>query len=464
MRPEVDAERSDAACDVVVLGGGSAGIAAAASAAREGARTLLIDAGPQLGGELVSGIPLLGCFSHRREWVVGGVVRELLAGCEAMDGYIGPVSDFRTLNVVAFDPEVMKLAVVQLLASAGAMFLLYSFVEGVEAEAGIVKAVWVRNKQGRTRIAAPVFVDASGDGDLAVAAGAPWEAGGEGGSFQALTMVFRMVGVDTPALLDFIAANPESFGLADQPAMGLTRTQCIEALVAQGQPKAAVLASGPLLREAIAAGEIYPLSALAIAPVSTPRREVSINATRVADVDATQADRLSETLPRLFEQVRTCEAFLRRRVPGFESAHFSALAPRIGIRETRRVMGEYVLDAGHVLEGRSHPQGIARGAHEIDIHGAGTKHVRRTIPGGGHYDLPFGCLVPRGLKNVLVAGRCLSSTREGQSSARVMGTCMAMGQAAGTAAARFAVDGLRDVRAISVDALRARLRERGALV
>lgn len=450
--------------DVVVLGGGASGVAAAACAAREGARTLLIDAGPQLGGELVSGIPLLGCFTHGREWVVGGVVRELLATCERMGGYIGPVSDFRTLNVVAFDPEVMKLAVVDLVAKAGASFLLYSFVDGVEADGATVKAVWVRNKSGRTRVTAPVFIDASGDGDLAVAAGAPWEAGGDGGAFQALTMVFRMVGVDTPALLRFIADNPDSFGLADQPAMGLSRAQCIEALLAQGQPKCAVLALGPLLRDAIAAGEIYPLSALAIAPVSTPRREVSINATRIADVDATRTDLLSETLPRLFEQVQTCAAFLRKRVPGFEGAHFSGLAPRIGIRETRRVMGEYVLDAAHVVEGRSHAQGIARGAHEIDIHGAGTKHVRRTIPGGGHYDLPFGCLVPRGLKNVLLAGRCLSSTREGQSSARVMGTCMAMGQAVGTAAAEMAAGRIGDARVLDVAKLRDTLRARGALV
>lgn len=131
--------------------------------------------------------------------------------------------------------------------------------------------------------------------------------------------------------------------------------------------------------------------------------------------------------------------FLKAQVPGFESAEFSGVAPRIGIRETRRVMGDYVLTGDDVLNARKRPDGIARGGHEIDVHGAGTAHDRRVIASGGSYDIPYGTLIPRNVNNLLLAGRCLSSTREGQSSARVMGTCMAMGQAAGTAAAMAAM-------------------------
>lgn len=450
-------------CDVLVLGAGSAGVAAAVAAARNGARVLVVDAGPGVGGELVSGIPMIGCLNLRNEWIVGGVVRELFDECAAMGGYIGPVSDYRTLNVVCFDPEIMKLAVARLLARHGVQVLLYTFAEAPEVASGRVTGLWVRNKAGRTRIAAKVFIDCSGDGDLAVAAGAPWEAGGDDGAFQAMTMVFRMVGVDTPALLDFIAEEPDSFGLRDHPTFGLTRDECIAALRRQGQPKCAVLSSGALLKRAISEGEIYPVSAVAIAPVSNARREVSINATRLANVDATDTAQLSAALTTLYDQVVVCMNFLKRRIGGFANAEFSGVAPRIGIRETRRVMGDYVLTGEDVLMARRHPNAIARGGHEIDIHAAGTGHDRRIIESGGSYDVPYGALLPRGLANVLAAGRCLSSTREGQSSARVMGTCMAMGQAAGTAAALAMGQGSTpSVRAVDVPALRERLLQQGA--
>ena len=219
------------------------------------------------------------------------------------------------------------------------------------------------------------------------------------------------------------------------------------------------------------AGEDFAaVSAVAIAPVSAARREVSINATRVANLDATDTEQLSAALTTLYEQVVTCMGFLKKRLPGFADAAFSGVAPRIGIRETRRVMGDYVLTGDDVLASRRHPDAIAQGGHEIDIHAAGTAHDRRIIEGGGSYDVPFGALIPRGLNNLLVAGRCLSSTREGQSSARVMGTCMAMGQAAGTAAAISAKNAVADgresgdVRALPVARLRETLRDQGALL
>ena len=453
--------------EVVIVGAGSAGVAAAIAASRNGAKTLLIDAGPAVGGELVSGIPMIGCLNLRNQWIVGGVVRELLDECDAMGGYIGPVSDYRTLNVVCFDPEIMKLAVVKLLHRHAVNVLLYTFAEEPVVECGTVTGLYVRNKMGRTLITAKVFIDCSGDGDLAVAAGAPFEAGdAASGAFQAMTMVFRMVGVDNGALLDFIAKNAASFGLKDHPTFGMTQAQCIEALVQQGQPKCAVLASGPLLRSAIDRGAIYPVSAVAIAPVSAARKEVSINATRVANLDATNTEQLSAALPVLYDQVAVCMKFLKASVPGFANAAFSGVAPRIGIRETRRILGDYVLTGEDVLQARKHPDAIAQGGHEIDIHAAGTGHDRRIIASGGAYDIPFGALIPRGLGNVLLAGRCLSSTREGQSSARVMGTCMAMGQAAGTAAAMVAGGeaGATSVRTLALGRLRERLSEQGAVL
>jgi hypothetical protein len=223
-------------------------------------------------------------------------------------------------------------------------------------------------------------------------------------------------------------------------------------------------AKGPLLARSIASGDVYQTSLISICPVSTQRREVSCNTTRIAGVDATDTARLSGTLPDLAEQVWTGVRFLQANVPGFEQAHFAGAASRIGIRETRRIVGEYVLTGDDCLQARKFDDGIAKGCHHVDIHGEGTRQVRIPVRDGGTYDIPFGCLVPKGLSNVLVSGRCMSGTREGNGSARVMGTVMATGQAAGTAAALCAVRGLADTRELPVSQLRQVLRADGAVL
>ncbi|WP_293863328.1 FAD-dependent oxidoreductase [uncultured Alsobacter sp.] len=450
--------------DVVVIGSGSAGLAASIAAARNGARTLLVDAGPSIGGELLSGLPLNACLSACGEWVVGGIVRELLDRCETMGGLVAPYFDWRSLWLVCVDPEVMKLACAMMVSEAGVELLLNSFAEDVVVDDGRVTGVVIANKSGKTLVTAEVFIDCSGDGDVAVRAGAQSQKGGEGGAFQPVTMMFRMQGVDPGPLLDFVVAHPEFVGLGESPAIAhLSKAECAERLRQQNVPSVFFDGQKPFIAQAIAAGELAPCGILAVCPVSTARREVSLNTTRIADLDATDPDALSRALPRLVDQVWTCVRFLQNRVPGFEKAVFSGLAPRIGIRETRRIMGLEVLTGDDVLTGRKRGDGIAKGAHELDVHGAGRQHRREMIRDGGSYDIPFGCLVPRGLRNLLVAGRCLSATREAHGSARVMGTCMSMGQAAGTAAALCATSET-PIAQLSVQALRERLREQGAVL
>jgi hypothetical protein len=453
--------------DVVVLGGGSAGVASAIAAARNGARTVLVDAGPMIGGEMLSGIPIDGCLSSRGEWVVGGISRELFAECERMGGYIGPINDYRSLHVVAIDPEVMKLAVVNLVHMAGVTLLLYTFAETVVAENGTVKGVVVLNKNRRTLITGKVIIDCTGDGDAAVDAGAPWEIGDAAtGNLQPVTMVYRMQGVETKRLLEFVRAHPEHFGLAEYKDRGMSIQEAAEGLYKQGLPKVFLVANGPLMKQAIADGEMYQSSMIAVTPISLARKEVSINSTRIGNLDATQTSDLSRALPDLLDQVWLGVNFMRKYVPGFENAVFSGIAPRIGIRETRRIVGEYMLTKDDVMQARKRDDGIGKGAHELDVHGSGVKHVRSTIKDEGSYDIPYACLVPKNVKNMLVAGRCFSSTREAHSSARVMGTCMAMGQAAGTAAAWCAGEAQwnGDVRAVDVGRLRSTLRAQGAVL
>lgn len=451
--------------DVLVVGGGSAGIAAAASAARNGARTLLVDAGPMIGGELLSGIPIDGCLNTRGEWVVGGFLRELLHECDRLGGYVGHMFDWRTIWVVCCDPEIMKIAVMNVIRRAGVHLLLYTFAEDVVVDDGRVKGVIVTNKMQRTLITADVVIDCSGDGDIAVAAGAPYESGSPSGEFQPVSLVFRMQGVETGPLLEFVRTHPDDVAVCENPWISQTREECISELVARGLPKVFLRGDGPLVSAAVARGEMYPTSLVASTPVSLQRREVSLNTTRVSGVDATRTDQLSNALGALMDQVWTCAGFLRKNVPGYENAHFAGLAPRIGIRETRRVMGEKVLTFEDVLEARKREDGIAKGAHHVDVHGAGSAQLRQPIRDGGSYDIPFGCLIPRGLKNVFVAGRCFSATREAHGSARVMGTCMAMGQAVGTAAATMVAAGdTADVRTVDVNRLRETLTVQGAIL
>ncbi len=449
--------------DVAVIGGGSAGVAAAVASARNGARTVLVDAGPMAGGELVSGLPLNAVLNARGEWVAGGICRELVEACRAMGGLVEPYFDWRSLWLVCVDPEIMKIAVARLLRDAGVDLLLYSFAEDVVVEDGRVTGVFVLNKNGRNLVEADLFVDCSGDGDIAAMAGAPWEKGGEKGELQPVTLIFRMMGVETEPLLDFVRKHPENVGLGECLLEPRSKSDCAEELYRQGVPSVFFDGKAPFVARAIERGELHPCGILAVCPLSTQRREVSLNTTRIANLDATRTDVLSQALPQLLDQVWTCASFLTKRVPGFEKAAFSGIAPRIGIRETRRILGEYVLTGADVLAGRKRADGICKGAHELDVHGAGSAHRREMIAEGGSYDVPFGCLLPKRTANMLVAGRCLSATREAHGSARVMGTCMGMGQAAGTAAALCAADGT-SLRQLSVPALRERLASQGAIL
>ncbi|HEX7004879.1 MAG TPA: FAD-dependent oxidoreductase [Trueperaceae bacterium] len=450
--------------DVVVIGAGSAGVSAAIAAARNGARTLLLDSGPTVGGELLSGLPIDGALNARGEWIVGGVMRELLDACAELGGYIGEVFDWRLNYGVCFDPEIMKIVLMEKLAQSRVTVLLYTLAQEPIVEHGRVLGVLATNKNGRTFIQADVFIDCSGDGDVSIAAGAPYEAGGRDGEMQPASLIFRMGGVSYEKYLRYMRDNPDQFILAENPIIEKTPAECAAAVYDKGLPFCVLDANGDLMDRAISSGRLFDTTAVYMWPTSLQRREVGLNTTRLAKLDATDIERLSDSLSTLTDQVARATSFLRDCVPGFEDAHLSGIAPRVGIRETRRVMGDYVLTTEDVLEGRKSAEGVAKGSHHVDLHGAGREQERIPVKDGRSYDIPFGSLVPRNLSNLLVAGRCFSSTREANGSARVMGPCMAMGQAAGTAGALASRQGLPDVRKVAVDSLRERIASQGGVV
>ena len=188
-----------------------------------------------------------------------------------------------------------------------------------------------------------------------------------------------------------------------------------------------------------------------------------LNTTRVGEIDGIRTAALSETLVTLTDQVVQCSAFMRKHVPGFEQAVFSGIASRLGVRETRRIQGLATLTEDDVLQARKQSEGIGKGSHHVDIHQSGTGQIRIPVRDGGSYDIPWPCLLPQGVSNVVAAGRILSSDRGANGSARVMGPCLAMGQAAGTAAAMMLEHGgsAVDFARLDVQVLRAKLRAAG---
>ncbi|HUH40651.1 MAG TPA: FAD-dependent oxidoreductase, partial [Castellaniella sp.] len=214
----------DLEADVVVLGAGAAGVSAAIAAARGGARTVLIDAGPIPGGELISGMAIDGALNGNGEWIMGGIGREILAECERLGGYIGPLNDWRLIWYVCLDPEVMKLAVARCLARAGVQLLLHTFATDVVGQEDTVQGLRIINKQGRGVVRAPVFIDCSGDADIVKGAGGQTLQGGPMGELQPVSLMFRMAGVQTAELLGFLRDHPEHFALGESEAIRRNRT------------------------------------------------------------------------------------------------------------------------------------------------------------------------------------------------------------------------------------------------
>lgn len=454
--------------DVVVLGAGASGVAAAISAARAGLRTLLVDAGPMPGGELISGMAIDGALNARGEWIMGGVGRDILAECDRLGGYVGPLNDFRLIWYVCLDPEVMKLAIAGTLAKAGVKLLLHTVATHIDIDDGRVGALHVLNKEGKSELRAPLFIDCSGDADIVSAAGGKVMQGGPGGELQPVSLMFRMSGVETKPLLEFMRDHTEHFALGESDAIrqGRTDRELAEASMAQGQPSVFLKGNGPLVQAAIERGELYPTALIMIQPTAPQRGEVCLNTTRIGGIDGTRTAALSATLATLADQVWQCSQFMRNNVPGFANAAFSGIASRVGVRETRRIDGEKSLTQQDVLQARKRDDGIGKGSHHVDIHQSGTGQIRIPVEGGGSYDIPWGCLLPKGVVNVAVAGRIISADREAHGSVRVMGPCLAMGQAVGTASAMLLQSGTArpTYASLDVQALRTRLRADGAVL
>jgi hypothetical protein len=412
---------------LVVTGAGPAGCAAAIAAARLGREVLLIERYGFPGGMATTALvhPWMTYYAGDRP-IIAGVFAEVVAALKTRGAYKD--SEHFGNRHHCFDPEALKQVLLEMLQASGVKLLFHTFVTGVKTENRQICSLLLASKSGLEEIAPQLVIDASGDGDIAAWAGAPYEKGRpEDGLMQPMTLHFRMAGVD--------------WGKVP------SREEMNRLYVA-----------------AKASGEIdCPRENLLWFDTTLPD-QIHFNTTRVTQVDGTSKEDLTFAEIESRRQAKQIVAFLQKRVPGFKQAYLSQTGAQIGVRETRRIMGEYVLTGEDVLAGRKFPDGIALSSYPIDVHnpeGEGT--VLKYLPPGEFYAIPYRCLVPQKIDNLLVAGRPISTTHEAHASTRVQVVCYATGQAAGAAAALAGKNNLAP-RAVPAAEIQSALRKQGAIL
>lgn len=442
--------------DVLVIGGGPAGIGAAVGAARAGAKTALVEQYGFLGGAATAGLvgPFMTSFSgDGKTQLIGGVFDELVRRMEAIGGALHPrhvragsaeagYYEFGHDHVTPFNPEALKLVADEMMVESGVKLFLHTRLIAPLMEGNWIKGAVLHNKSGLQAIAAQIVVDCTGDADVAYLADVPFEMGREpGGLTQPMTMFFRVANVDDAAIDAYVAQHPEERG------------RLFHALVEEAKKRG----DFPIMRDK--AG-IY----------RTQQKGVwRVNTSRLQKLDGTNAQDLVVAELEGRKQVQVLMRFFRTYLPGFENATLMDTATQIGVRETRRIVGAYTLTADDLASGIHFDDVIALGSFPVDLHpavgdGGGTDTgIARGFKTAPIYEIPYGCLVPQGVEQLLVAGRSVSSTREALAAIRIMPVCFALGQAAGVAGAIAAADET-SVRNVEIDKVQRVLVAQGSIL
>ncbi|MHC4872648.1 MAG: FAD-dependent oxidoreductase [Planctomycetota bacterium] len=423
----------DNSWDVIVAGAGPAGCSAAISAARGGAKTLLIESGMMLGGMASAGmVPMLWANDIK---IYSGLTRDIYERCAA-NKYDFDNQNYRWIRIL---PENVKTAYDELTADAGVSVAYNTTLAAVEAKDGQVEALVVNDKSGLYALQAKVYIDGTGDGDLAVWAGAEFMSGDDAsGELMPATLCFQIIGVDD----DAIKGNRE---LVDE-IIGLTEKSDRFNLIKDRHINISKLKDG-----------IY-----------------GFNAGHIWDYDNTKPEDLNSAMPvgrQLAMQIYT--ALKEVNPEAFEKSTLLCTAPMMGTRETRRIKGDYVLTYEDYVEKKTFSDEISKNNYPIDIHTAKSEQEQsakgelNVMQRFKHYEddeshgVPYRCLLPVGVSNVFITGRSISTDRTVQASVRIMGTCMQTGAAAGIAASLMVKESLENTRDIDVEKLRTVLKENG---
>lgn len=439
-----------ASYDVLVVGGGPSGLTTALAAAEDGLKVGLVESRSFLGGNMTIGLPVLGFLGQKKNQIIQGLPQKFIDRLRLVKG----ASEHRWcplhMGITLVEPEAVKTVALQMLTEAKVDVTFYAMCAGVVMDGDTLRGIIVESKSGREAVLGKIVVDCTGDADVAYRAGVPCEKGSrETGGMQPPTLMFCIAGVDTEKLRMSIAQH--------------TRTYLTDFIPAEyfGQNNQFIVVG---LRELIAKARaergLKIPNERTIIITGLREGEVWMNMTRVAGVDGTDVGSLSMGEIEARRQIEDIYTYLKNYVPGFEKSYFTKTAPFLGIRETRRIVGRYTMTQEDVLGCRHFEDSIAVASYPIDIHRPGDEGCT-LIWCGDCYDIPYRSLLPRKVKNLIVAGRCISTTHEAMGAIRVMATCMAMGEAAGRAAKLALRSGVQP-DAIDVRTLQAELRAKGA--
>ena len=412
--------------DIAVIGGGFSGCAAALAAARNGASVILIERINALGGAPAT--MFVNPFM-RNATIIGedteptqlsqGIFKELVGELRARGAMFGN----------SFNPEYLKLILNRKMREAGVDLLFNSYFVSASRTGGSITEITVANKSGLVRVGAKIFIDCTGDADVAFSAGFPTRHGRPGdGLCQPMTLCFLIGNVDT-ATFDSELPNVVKLWLEEKKSGNIKN----------------------------------PMDGIMLFHTCFPDI-IQLNATRIVKRDPVDCFDITESDIEAREQMFELLEFLRKRLPSCAKADILGSAVQTGVRESRMIDGEYTITSEELVACARFPDAIAAGNYDIDIHnpeGSGTSHY--FFPKGEYYTIPYRALIPKGAKNLLVAGRCISATHEAQASVRIMPIVCTLGEAAGTAAALAAASGL-PVAEINTEQLRETLRAQGAFL
>lgn len=436
--------------DVAVVGAGSAGISAAVAAAETGSKVILIESSAQIGGTLAWQLleHSAGFHDIQGHQVVGGFGQRLVDVLTVYGSSPGHIRDDVGYTATRTPLNHAELAMAEsvLLSHAGVQLMLLAPVVDVVREESSVQTLIVEAPEGRIALKAKTIVDASGDAVVAHLANAGFQTDVE--AKQPASLTFKISAVNFVELLDYARAHPEDIRRGN--IIGEPSDECVN-----------LWGFGQLLAQGLEHGGLS-LNRTEMHLAGWPRRgEAIINVTRVPlpDLDSTTQGAAYLALQ---QQILEFARWFRTSVPGCGNSYISGVANRIGIRESRRVIGLATLSQKDVLSGTRREDAIAISAFPIDVHDAEKPGLSHTDSVGSGYDIPYGCLVVAGLDNLFVAGRCISSTHEANGSVRITATCFATGEAAGTAASIAAVRGVVSSK-VDISDLQESLRRRGVL-
>jgi hypothetical protein len=421
--------------DVLVVGVGPAGIAASIASARMGARTMIIERYGFLGGcATISGVTTV-CGLFRSDQgsavpVIKGIAWEIVEMLRNRGAASDPCPIGKTFLIV-FDDQVLKEIAEDLLLQSNVDILYHAFATDVMMAGDEISGVLIESKAGLQAVHAKCVIDATGDGDVVARTPNPYQKG-KSGILQFPTLMFKMGNVDLEKIRLLSRENLEA-----------------------------------IMIKASQSNEFNLPRVSGTVRIIPGRAEVLCNMTKIMKddgyVDGTNPTDLTYAEIEGRKQVRAYGRLLRKYVEGFEEAYVSSSGPQIGIRETRLIQGGYLLTENDIVDGRKFEDAILRSAWPMEIHGADKGTTWQWVSNGDYYDIPLRCLIPSSVDNLLMAGRCISTTHEAQASTRVSACCYGTGQAAGVVAA-LSVDRKCHPREIDYADVQARLREQGALV